>query len=157
MAKFKIKASLPDKPSELIRLAVKDLKSIEKSKKYVVYMHRYHQTVDNDMMDYFSLPEGKCAVCFAGSIMARTLKCDPKETVRPDDFDVKTERKLYALDSFRTGSIYEAFDYLKIKVPIVLEYCCNQDNINISGYEENPQQFKTDMLGLASLLEEIGL
>ena len=58
---------LPNKPSELIRLAIKDLSAVEKLKEYKVDMHTWHEA-PNDYNYY------KCQVCFGGAVMARTMK-----------------------------------------------------------------------------------
>lgn len=38
---------LPDKPSELIRLAIKDLETCEASEKYAIFMGAWHEPVDD--------------------------------------------------------------------------------------------------------------
>lgn len=59
------KDPLPNKPSELIAIALADLIKVEKSKKFRVAMGAWHWT-----------PPGSnvCHVCLAGAVMACTLK-----------------------------------------------------------------------------------
>ena len=42
-------------------------------------------------------------VCFAGAVMANTLKLDPTKMEVPSTMDQDTMCKLYALDHFRNG------------------------------------------------------
>lgn len=61
---------LPDKLSELLEVALTDLKKCERSTKYRVSMLHWHTPV----------PEGNaCWVCLAGSVMAKEFKLSPKD------------------------------------------------------------------------------
>lgn len=164
MSQFKQKklqapVELPSKPSELIKLAIKDLKAAEKSKKYVVKMSRFHELVDDGspLAAFHDDHVGKCAVCFAGSVMARSLKCNPKDTVSPTQFDKKTMAKLYALDALRLGDIPLAFNWLKLKVPKYLSQFHADGKIETDSNYSYPDKFKANMLTLANDLAEIGL
>ena len=69
---------LPNKPSELLSLALKDLTAAERTK-----------TINIDMGIYYEKNNDKtCSVCLAGSIMAKTLKDKTKEIF-------KTKKNLY--------------------------------------------------------------
>lgn len=138
--------SLPDKPSELIRLALNDLKKCEKSEDYIINMGVYHH--------YHGAIFGTCSVCLAGAVMAQTLKL-PKATdvnnVR-DFFSEVDTFKLKALDQFRTGDIMSGLMKLSIRQPKHLPH-----SIHIDHYCMNPDRFHTQMEGLATLLEKFDL
>lgn len=103
---MKKKTKLPDKLSDLIRIAVADAKKIEKDSKYIFNMSTWHQPQSNyDDVSHTFVTTGKCEVCFAGSIIACTLKAKPNQTVDTSDFDEDTDRKLELIDQIRTGSI----------------------------------------------------
>lgn len=58
---------LPDKPSELIRLALKDLRKTERQFwKYKIDMDIWHSGKTSTL--------SRCSVCLAGAVMAQTLK-----------------------------------------------------------------------------------
>lgn len=103
---MRLKKLLPDKPSALIRLALADLEATEKMPEYHINMREFHEGMIST--------EFKCEVCFAGAVMARTIKVSPFMNAMPDDFDDATEAKLNALDAFRSGDIEAAFVYLDI-------------------------------------------
>lgn len=108
-----MKTKLPDKPSELIRLALSDMKAILKNPKFKVRMDVY--------MEYVNPDDKRCTVCLAGSVMANTLKIKPSRKRQfghsPADFedaDEDTYRKLRAINALRNGSASYAFEILKL-------------------------------------------
>jgi len=133
---------LPDKPSELLILAMEDLEKVEKSD------HLY--TIDMGSWVEHDYYDGKCAVCHAGAVMVGTLGADIKKSYDPSDFDPDTKRKLRAIESIRRGDI-DAFLYdLKIEnIPEGLKesyysihrthafYSCFEDSDFYDGYAEN--------------------
>lgn len=132
---------LPDKPSELIRVALADLAKVERSKKYRVEMGTWHEPVD-----------GVCEVCLAGAVMAKTLKSYPNETLWADtDFDDDTKNKLLALDFLRQGEVVEALEQLGFDDH---EHIHDYD---IVSYHTDRNEFKDDMRHLADDLEKVGL
>lgn len=133
---------LPSKPSALIRLALADLRAVEKSKKYVVNMGKYHGA---DLT-------GKCEVCFAGAVMAMSLGAAISVEMVPTDFPVATKRKLEALNYFRCGMIGSALAELGLKRPGSLA-----TSIQVDDYGVDPARFKKDMAELADHLERNGL
>jgi hypothetical protein len=132
---------LPDKPSELIRLAIGDLVKCESDDRYRIKMTSWHFPV-----------KGFCEVCLAGSVMANTLGCDIDRLLDPDDFDEGLTSKLNSLDWFRIGNINEALLELNIPLPEGLD-----DEWDVPSYSENPAAFKLEMLKLADDLQGIGL
>lgn len=137
---------LPDKPSELIRLAIADLTKVERSKAYRVDMGLYHQPVElTDPVDYV------CAVCFAGAVMAKTLGAPKRDRMAPDCFDRDTAHKLHALNEFRTGCVGSGLAVMGIRryeAPV---------RVPVTQYRYDRNQFKQDMRLMASELEDIGL
>lgn len=98
--KFKKFGKLPGKPSELIRLALKDAAKIKDTPGYKLDMNIWH------CVDSFV-----CHVCLAGSIMASSLRIDKDRSTYPSDCG-RSLPALWAIDNFRLGQIYDAFDHL---------------------------------------------
>lgn len=132
---------LPDKPSALIRLALRDLEKCERSPKYKVEMAYWHD------------PNGKCKVCLAGSVMAKSLGVGPNQQLHPQDLeDADTQRKLFALNAFRVGGIHGGLEEMGIKRPITLPMTVPRE-----FYKENSTKFKVFMRGVATMLAKEGL
>jgi hypothetical protein len=117
---------LPDKPSELIRLAVKDMQLCEADPRYKLDMRSWHRPV-----------EGACHVCMAGAVMAQTLTLSPYIPINCSlnitgtiDFQMRqlgveepSEQlrllnKLRAIDAFREGYL-EAVTLLGIDLSAI--------------------------------------
>ncbi len=133
--------TLPDKPSELIRLALKDLEACELDPKYQINMDSWHAPID-----------GKCAVCLAGAVMARTLDISPTRRVSPEDLGVDLFCRLSALDCLRIGCLENALQSLGIDAPPQLP-----KTVTTVDYHQDPNDFKNDMFELATLFEWHGL
>ncbi len=126
---------LPKKPSALIRLALDDLRKVERSKKYVVDMGTYHE------------PEyDGCHVCLAGAIMAKTLKTPLTRTTGTGFY---TEgNKLRALDYLRTGQTYEAFWELSLSCQNFAKFdrdICNYTNRNKNEFHKQMRELARDL------------
>lgn len=137
-------ATLPDKPSELIRVALADLRKVEAMPDvYRVDMSYWHHPRD-----------GKCSVCFAGAVMAQTIKLDVDAHVSAydDRFDIETENKLEALNSFREGAVGDGLSYLGRYSDWHGEYYRD-----VTPYSDDREAFHCDMQTLASDLEAVGL
>lgn len=94
------------KPSELLDLAVKDLKAVEDADGYEVNMSYYHAYRPN---------VGVCEVCLAGSVMVQS--CGVSRTMSGSDvFDI-FGKQYRALDSFRCGAVSEALWLLDCDIP----------------------------------------
>ena len=130
---------LPDLPSDLIRVALADLRQIEKRPEYVVDMDIWHESRLHT-----------CAVCFAGAVMALELGIGVNTNMEASDFNDDIAPKLEALEEFRAG-----------EVDVGLEYLGRQTNppikVDITPYEKSPTQFKADMHDLANKLADLGL
>lgn len=100
--------TLPDKPSELIRLALSDLKKCEEDDRYGINMGVWMKVTG----------DGECLVCLAGSVMAQTLNTPwPSETAylrSVSPCEVAGHEKLVALNRFRAGEIYSGLRVMGI-------------------------------------------
>lgn len=129
---------LPDKPSELIRVALADMKKAQDKG------HR----ID---MDHWSVEEGKkCAVCLAGALMAETGDAGYRK-FDPDDFDVETRKKLYAIDDFRQGMVNSGLVVMGLSHPKPLIH-----TREFRDFHLNAVGFAQDMNDLADELEAEG-
>lgn len=133
-----MKNLLPDKPSDLIELALADLAAVEADGRYKVHMNMWHEP-----------RSGFCAVCFAGSVMAKTLGTNPGKCTAPIDYDENTRDKLVALDGFREGYIEDGLSYMGIDSGGVPSKKC------IAKY--GSETFNSDMMELVRILREKGL
>lgn len=99
-------SKLPDKPSELCRVALADLAKCRQDPRYIIDMMQWHEPYDED----------HCVVCLAGSVMAQTFNVPIDEECRPNQFGVD-RRKLHALDEFREGLIAFGLAVMQIELP----------------------------------------
>lgn len=160
------KPKLPNTMSGLLRVALADLIAVERLKKtYAINMKVWHKPINEAPGDYFgpNIPDNKCVVCFAGSVMAMTLKVKPTEDIhlannKTNGFDLGTIAKLEALDYLRQGIVREAAARLGIetnirdKGPISGELM----DVKVHRYEDDKVRFKKDMRKLADQLEAVG-
>lgn len=137
---------LPDKPSDLIRLAVKDLQScIEKN--YVV-----------DMFDWYSANDGICSVCIAGAVMAESLGLSPADNLsigpirRFSELGRNRCNKLLALNHFHFGYMRQGCSELNIELP---SNC--PKIVEVAKYSDNPSEFFKCMLNMSDKFESFGL
>jgi hypothetical protein len=87
---------LPDKTSELLEVALRDLEACEADPKYRVAMHTWH---------HYLTPEDVCLVCLAGAVMAKSLDVAYNHTRNPTFVgDEATRRKLFLLENLRDPS-----------------------------------------------------
>ena len=138
-----VKQKLPNKPSALIRIALKDLELCENDGRYCVTMDEcWHEPTFN----------GKCNVCLAGSVMAQTLKMPITRLLFTEDLD-EEENKLIALDCFRQGDIDSGLTELSMNISDYKIDSCRR----IISYHDNPKLFKSQLLALADDLAKEGL
>ena len=129
---------LPDRPSELLQLALNDLRTCEADPRYRIEMAVWHV-----------MRGGTCYICLAGAVIANSLPEKYQEFVTPSSFDYEVEKKLRALNLFRVGYIGDAYFILKRKQPEKLP-----SFVPVADYDVNPSQFYTDMESLVKLLQE---
>ena len=136
----------PSKPSELIRLALRDLRSVERSKKYSVNMHAWHQPLSDQV----------CEVCLAGAVMARSLKVPHNLGINPVELDTCLGvsagwyAPLSALNDLRIGDLEQA--------ALCWHECgALSGDRGIPIYDETaPKAFHTAMEALAAEYEAAG-
>ena len=132
-----LKPRLPNKPSELLTVALNDLIKTENDPRYRVDMYIWHDPMGPD----------SCLVCLAGSVMAQSLETSPALETVPGHFDSDTGGKLVALDCFQQGQTTRALRFLGYNPSVQLEP---------TPYAENPEQFKKDMWQLVADLQKVG-
>ena len=88
---------LPDKLSDLIELAVKDARSLNRDK-YRPHWEYWHASF---------VPEdgGMCSVCLAGAVMAGTMGVSHEVSAHPYLYSAEEREKLLALDNVREGNV----------------------------------------------------
>ncbi len=128
----------PKKLSRLIRLALADLAKVERSKKYVV---------DMTWSWHSPQPSGKCAVCLAGSVMAKTLNVPPDRFANPRYYDFSDEwlDALLMLNDVRQGCL--SLDLNEKGIP----------DRRITPYRVKKTQWRKDMWKIVRELEAKGL
>lgn len=145
--------TLPDKLSDLIDVALRDLEQVEKDKRYVIDMQAWHS------------PKGDaCHICFAGAVMAGTLGKAPDWPHSPCDFDAATSAKLDALDAVRCGAFGAAITDLidgdvngmSRLMPGEHESITTRIGLPHVNYERDPDAFKVWMRKAAEALREHG-
>jgi len=147
------KNKLPNNLSDLIDVAIADLKKCEKSKHYKIDMRDWHMS-DIDAI---------CSVCLAGSVMAQTCNVSRMGNHEPYEFGEDIERKLLALDEIRAGCIYDAFLTIGFSKEEIFQKL-NEDLIQNevrwlldSNYKNNESMFKRKLTSLAKKLRGMGL
>ena len=103
------------KLSEIMKLANEDMRLVlEDSKNYKINMDVWHQ------------PNSKCSVCYAGSVMAKSFKCNPSKDIDIHNsgvFTVGERDKFRALDYIRGRGLRSALSYINASyLQIALEY-----------------------------------
>lgn len=129
---------LPTKPSELIRLALGDLRKCEDDPDYIIDMISWHEPGRNT-----------CYVCLAGAVMAKSLGADRYHDFEPDSF-ADVEYLLFALDHFRAGDIRSGLTNLGFP----------DDGFSdrvIIPYGIDSEKFHKQMHVLADDLEKVGV
>jgi len=149
MSKF-IKDTLPNKPSELLLLALEDMEILEKNPQIEFSMRRW----------VFASPAtNECAVCWAGSVMYNSLGI--RGTACPETLNANhsLKNKLYALNDFRTGNITMAMTSLGLSrylTGALGYYMAEQDELRYLSNEDRTE-WKNYMLDLIGILQAEGL
>lgn len=133
---------LPDKPSDLIDLALADLEKAEKSDDYIIEMNVWHKPND----------DGKCLVCLAGAVMAFSLNFDREMKYVLANMPKNNQHKMSALNHFRYGAIRTGFNYMGIP----FEADQPQERY-ITPYDESPEEFKSQIKRMVKEIRECGL
>ena len=141
---------LPNKPSKLIRIALKDLEDVENTPSLTVNMTEW---LDN------SYNYRNCQVCLAGSVMLKTLRVPvPRRGLKtwPGEgqarISERTAFKLYALNNWKNGTIEDGLDNIGIRRPKGL-----RSVRKITPYDTDPKKFKKGLIKLSADFERFGL
>lgn len=144
--------NLPDLPSALIRLALSDLRDVEKlSDVYVVDMDLWHEPG--------GAGDSRCAVCLAGAVVARTLGFSPEDRRILYRISDQTRRKMRALNAFRQGLVSDA---MQTMLENSREYLDNEElfdgmRTDVPEYsEETREAFHAVLSRMADALEKLG-
>lgn len=139
--------TLPNVPSQIIRLALADLEKVERDARYEVDMGIWHQATKEDPSDYFRrVPRERCVVCLAGSVIAGSLGVAPDVDAHPEEFT--EEAKLMALDELRGGDIDPLLDACGLDVPAGAP-----GYFDVPSYCAQPEEFKAALSRIADFLE----
>ena len=132
---------LPEKLSDLLQVALEDLRKAEASGQYRIDMLAWHS------------PLGEmCHVCLAGAVMAFSLGADITEALVPEDYNAHTGGQFLALNSLRRGDVDSAVRHLSI-----VDHDCSHLDRDVSAYSDDPKQWHADMEKLVKDLKEAGL
>lgn len=143
-----MKSILPDKPSELIRVALCDLRSCEANPNFTIRM-----------WDWFThRKDDTCTVCLAGAVMARkfdaakhfAMDATPSWMAKRGACSVEDASKLSALNEFRCG--YMGYGLRSMDIPYV-----GRENFPVADYHTDKDQFYRDMQKLIDHLESHNL
>lgn len=141
-------AGLPDRLSALLRLAVADAQKCEQDPRYRLDMDEWHDP-DFDV-------DGKCGVCMAGAVMAKTLGVPFDRVVTPSTlFDSDSKMKLLAINQARVGNLRNALSFLGADLDLVPDLADLQESIRSSRVSGRAPWEK--YLEVADKLEILGL
>ncbi len=127
------------KPSALIRVALEDEEKVHNDKRYVVNMDDWHIPLSSGNV---------CSVCFAGAVMAMSLDVAHEKLIGP--YGLNESQELRALNAFRLGEVKSALDMLDIENEGI-------EDMDVTFYETNRNEFRSDMEKMAVMLEGYGL
>lgn len=146
---------LPDKPSELIRVALVDLRKCEADKRYRIDMNQWHVPVHTTQVEE-NVDEHACFVCLSGAVMGQTLEVplDYYANRTSSKFDRDTQCKLGAINFLRMGNLTDAFILLHINLDGT---GLPRRPIEVAEYINDSDRFYADMERLAVMLERVGL
>ncbi len=139
------------KPWQLIRDAICDLQLQRTSRYAEIVMCEWHNPERNSRPGAVT---NRCAVCLAGSTMARRLNVDNSSCLTADDFSSGVRCRLNALDYFRQGEVFDGLQRLGLHDEIeTLRDAAIPDFIKVAKYHDDPEGFISDMLSVADMLE----
>lgn len=130
--------------SQWAELALDDITKTERSPLYQVDMSLWHK------------PNSYCAVCFAGSVMAKTLGADITKKIDPSHYDTIIESALLALNHLRSGHVLKAimvFDGTsRLRDLDAAEYA-----VDVAEYADDKTIWRKDMRKIIKILKVVGL
>jgi len=166
----KIKSDLPDKPSELLLLALEDLEAVEQDPAYLVDMRHWASRNRRYTQE--------CSVCLAGSVMVKRLI--PKQYLNDlDSFQFEpinfhrgflmgcedVANKLYAINFFRIGAVEAGLTQLGLSVnestrARFRDFFPDKDSQrmdDLSSSERTREHWRLNMLTIVGVLQAEGL
>lgn len=130
MSTVVVPPALPDKLWELGLIALDDLDAVEADNAYRVHM------------EYWHVPGCTfCSVCFAGAVMAKSLKTSPDALLGPYDFEEPLKGKLEAIHFLKAGKVNLALQSLGsvIRLPEELDRDFER---SVVPYDKDKDAFK---------------
>ncbi len=137
------------KLSRALEMALEDLALVDKDPSYTVYMSTWHSPMGDD----------QCAVCLAGSVMAKSLDAPKDKRV---DFSTyydtatnnRVTRRLLALNCLRVGAIGDALEHMGEKRPSGLP---SEMRSVAPSYTNGREVFRSDMQNIITELKKFDL
>jgi hypothetical protein len=164
------------KPSRLCEIAMEDLLKIEKMDHlYKIEMAEWHSPVfDEDDDNHRKVANiHTCYVCYAGATMAMSLDLKPNQDYAQTKFPEGIERRLSALNAFRSGYIHDGLEYMGFTLhqslnakdvfgyynapELLPEYESLPNSIPVPCYNDDKRAFKRGMKRVIKLLQQHGL
>ncbi len=139
----------PKKLSTAMRIALNDLRKVEKDPRYKVNMATWHSPSYPSADASVTLP---CEVCFAGAVMAKTHNLPTHVDFLDWQGMTPAWQKIFdALDEVRKGYVSDALTILGRD-----EEKASPIFVPVTHYRVDPIQFRKDMFKIVHALEKIG-
>lgn len=141
---------LPNKPSELLKIAINDFKEVLKDPAYLV-----------NMSDWHKFNGVQCEVCLAGSVIAKTLGMNELKEYTPfSSFGNDNQNKFLALNAIRMGRLKEACTLMgidkKLFKSIPLKY--NMEKLqNVGKHDPRYNEFISKLEEIVKVYEKESL
>jgi hypothetical protein len=133
-------------PSQLIKVALKDLEVAERSDQTSINMSFW-------VLPRCSAAENRCTVCLAGAVMVGSLGASTSEHGTPEDyFNIFVRNRLYAIDQFRKGEVSSGLNLMDVPLPKGMP-----TYVFVPHYGFHTDAFKRAMADLVDLLESYNL
>lgn len=152
---------LPDKRSELIRLAVHDAIKISHNPAYKLNMEQWHSKEywDDELGQIIS--DNVCNVCLAGSVMACTLKAKVNSKKSPNSYSEDLMGKLNLINNWREGAAeYEFYFWLADEILNEKQKIAISEAQDVIKHHYNSRLERADWntyFKAANILEKVGL
>ena len=109
--------SLPDLPSELIEVALRDLEKAEQDPRYDIRMTTWHLG-GAGRVNAKARARAQCVVCQAGAVMAFSLGAPINADMTPSRYDDETRGKLSAINEFRAAGLATGLMEMGLRDPV---------------------------------------
>lgn len=98
---------------ELLALALDDFEKVLQDPSYGIDVGGTFHSPASDRSEWSGRAYGRCTVCVAGAVMAKSLDAPYGEEVSPSEFGAAIERRLQAVNCLRSGFFSSAHDLLR--------------------------------------------